>query len=77
VIVWETGTYRNRGEGESIAEALERGHASFPLEGQKLRGGSTLHRTRGGRKPKWLLIERRDECADAAATRSPRSRSRC
>jgi hypothetical protein len=35
------------------------------LEGHKLRGGWTLQRTRGGRKPQWLIIKRRDETADA------------
>jgi DNA ligase D-like protein (predicted 3'-phosphoesterase) len=65
VIVWDTGTYRNLGEDESIADAIERGHAAFWLEGRKLRGGYTLHRTAGGAKPRWLLIKRRDEEADA------------
>jgi hypothetical protein len=41
------------------------------LEGEKLRGGWTLHRTRAGRKPQWLLIKRRDEGADAR--RNPQS----
>jgi hypothetical protein len=44
---------------------LARGHASVWLEGQKLRGGWTLQRTRDGAKPQWLLIKRRDEGADA------------
>ena len=42
-------------------EALERGHAVFVLHGEKLRGGFALQRTRGGEKPQWLLIKRRDE----------------
>jgi DNA ligase D-like protein (predicted 3'-phosphoesterase) len=65
VIVWDTGTYRNLRDDESMAEALERGHASVWLEGSKLRGGYTLQRTRGGAKPQWLLIKRRDDGADA------------
>jgi hypothetical protein len=40
-----------------------RGHAVFALCGQKLRGGFALQRTRGGEKPQWLLIKRRDEYA--------------
>ena len=52
-------------EGLSIAEALDRGHASFWLEGRKLRGGWALRRTHEGAKPQWLLIKRRDEEADA------------
>ena len=66
VIVWDTGRYRKLGDdGESMADALDGGHASFWLEGEKLRGGYTLQRTRGGAKPQWLLVKRRDEGADA------------
>jgi DNA ligase D-like protein (predicted 3'-phosphoesterase) len=64
VIVWDQGTYRSLTEGP-IEAALERGHLSVWLEGVKLRGGWTLQRTRGGAKPQWLAIKRRDEWADA------------
>jgi DNA ligase D-like protein (predicted 3'-phosphoesterase) len=65
VIVWDSGTYRKLGdENESVAEALDRGHLSFWLDGEKLEGGYTLHRTTGGPKPQWLLIKRRDDAAD-------------
>jgi DNA ligase D-like protein (predicted 3'-phosphoesterase) len=64
VIVWDTGSYRPLTDG-SVEEALENGHLSFWLEGEKLRGGWTLQRTGGGDKPQWLLIKRRDEEADA------------
>src|SRR5215218_6215988 len=60
VIVWDAGTYRSLTDG-SIEEALDGGHLSVWLEGEKLRGGWTLQRTRGGAKPQWLLIKRRDE----------------
>jgi DNA ligase D-like protein (predicted 3'-phosphoesterase) len=65
VIVWDTGSYRKLGHDEPVADALDRGHLSFWLEGEKLRGGYTLHRTEAGAKPQWLLIKRRDEAADA------------
>ena len=65
VIVWDAGTYRNLDEERSMAEALDAGHARVWLEGEKLRGGWTLHRTNAGAKPQWLLIKRRDEGADA------------
>ncbi|HWF73156.1 MAG TPA: DNA polymerase ligase N-terminal domain-containing protein [Solirubrobacteraceae bacterium] len=71
VIVWDTGTYRNLDDERSMAEALDAGHAKVWLEGEKLKGGWTLQRTRGGAKPQWLLIKRRDECADAR--RNPES----
>jgi DNA ligase D-like protein (predicted 3'-phosphoesterase) len=64
VIVWDAGTYRSLTYGP-VEEALEAGHLSFWLEGEKLRGGWTLRRTSGGEKPQWLLIKRRDEAADA------------
>jgi DNA ligase D-like protein (predicted 3'-phosphoesterase) len=64
VIVWDRGTWRSLTAGP-VGEALERGHLSFWLEGEKLRGGWTLQRTHAGAKPQWLLIKRRDEAADA------------
>jgi DNA ligase D-like protein (predicted 3'-phosphoesterase) len=69
VIVWDTGTYRNitkrDGEEVPLAQALADGHATVWLEGHKLKGGYTLQRLRGGSKPQWLLIKKRDEHADA------------
>ena len=69
VIVWDTGPYRNLNERDGVevpmAEALDAGHASFWLEGHKLVGGWSLRRFRGGAKPQWLLVKRRDEHADA------------
>src|SRR5919112_4838721 len=71
VIVWDAGSYRNLDEDRSMAEALDDGHAKVWLDGEKLRGGWTLHRTNAGAKPQWLLIKRRDEGADAR--RNPQS----
>jgi DNA ligase D-like protein (predicted 3'-phosphoesterase) len=62
VIVWDHGTYEQGGR-VPWPEALERGHAVFVLHGAKLRGGFALQRTRGGDKPQWLMIKRRDEFA--------------
>ena len=64
VIVWDRGSYRPLTEGD-FGEALDGGHASFWLEGEKLRGGWSLRRIRAGAKPQWLLVKRRDEEADA------------
>jgi DNA ligase D-like protein (predicted 3'-phosphoesterase) len=63
VIVWDRGTYENLGD-EPMAEALDAGHAKFRLEGEKLRGGYLLQRTRGGAERQWLLIKLADEHAD-------------
>jgi DNA ligase D-like protein (predicted 3'-phosphoesterase) len=71
VLVWDKGTYRNLDENRSMTEALDSGHVKVWLEGEKLTGGWTLQRTRGGSKPQWLLIKRRDEGADAR--RNPES----
>src|SRR5215210_6291930 len=60
VIVWDRGSYENLRE-ESMEDALAAGHASFRLEGEKLRGGWSLRRIDGRR---WLLVKRRDEEAD-------------
>jgi DNA ligase D-like protein (predicted 3'-phosphoesterase) len=75
VIVWDRGSYEQGGR-VPWPEALERGHAVFVLHGEKLRGGFALQRTRGGEKPQWLLIKRRDDDARPGSdvvAESPRS----
>ena len=64
VIVWDRGSYRPLTDGD-FGAALDEGHASFWLDGEKLRGGWSLRRIRPGKKPQWLLVKRRDEEADA------------
>src|SRR5690242_8280084 len=58
VIVWDTGPYRAE---EPLSKALKDGHASFWLEGKKIRGGYSLRRI-GGRR--WLLVKKNDDEAD-------------
>jgi DNA ligase D-like protein (predicted 3'-phosphoesterase) len=66
VIIWDAGTYESLDAEHAMAEALDGGHASFWLRGEKLEGGWTLQRTHGeGEKAQWLLIKRRDDGADA------------
>ena len=60
VIIWDRGEYEQGGR-VPWPEALERGHAVFVLNGEKLQGGFALQRTHGGKKPQWLLIKRRDD----------------
>lgn len=60
--VWDRGPYEQGGR-VPWPEALERGHAVFVLHGEQLRGGFALQRTRGGAKPQWLLVKRRDDHA--------------
>lgn len=66
VIIWDRGRYEQGGR-VPWPEALDRGHAVFVLHGTKLNGGFALQRTRGGDKPQWLLIKRRDEYARAGS----------
>lgn len=68
VIVWDAGTYRNLDQTRSMAAAIKDGHVKIWLEGEKLTGGWTLHRTDAATNPaksQWLMIKRRDERADA------------
>ena len=67
VTIWDRGTYEQGGR-VPWPEALERGHAVFVLHGEKLEGGFALQRTRGGEKPQWLLIKRKDEWANKPIT---------
>ena len=69
VIIWDRGTYEPL-EDIGMAAALERGKASFRLDGEKRRGAFTLVRTRGDeKKPQWLLIKQRDDEAGENADR--------
>jgi DNA ligase D-like protein (predicted 3'-phosphoesterase) len=64
VVIWDRGTWRALTKG-SVNRALDEGHLSFWLEGEKLRGGWTLQRTSEGAKPQWLIIKRRDAFTQA------------
>lgn len=64
LIVWDRGTYTNEGKHD-IADALKRGHLSFRVDGEKLRGGYALTRFRTGKDEAWLLVKKSDEDADA------------
>ena len=71
VIVWDIGPYRNLttgddGEEVPVAEAVERGHVTVWLEGEKLRGGYAFtHARLGGDEDNWLLVKVDDDAADA------------
>ncbi len=64
VVVWDRGSYINMtkrdGQQEiSMGEGLHSGHATFWLEGKKLKGGYALTRTKRG----WILVKMKDEMA--------------
>ena len=65
VVVWDIGPYVNitkrSGQIIPISKALDEGHATVWLAGQKLKGGFALTRTKRG----WILIKMRDELADS------------
>jgi DNA ligase D-like protein (predicted 3'-phosphoesterase) len=67
VIVWDRGTYINESRCD-MSEGLKRGHLSFWLDGQKLRGGYALTRIRDGVDETWLLVKKSDEYADARSS---------
>ena len=64
VIVWDKGTFKHTGKG-SAKDALAKGHLSFELNGEKLKGGYSLRRIREGTKPQWMLVKKKDKEADA------------
>ncbi len=62
-VVWDCGTYANKTAHE-MATCLRRGHLSFLLNGDKLRGGYALTRVRAGEQETWLLFRRRDDAGN-------------
>ena len=70
VMVWDTGYYRSIKHIEEITlspeEAYVKGQLEIFLDGEKIKGGYALIRTRmQGNKQQWLLIKMKDEHADA------------
>jgi DNA ligase D-like protein (predicted 3'-phosphoesterase) len=74
MIVWDQGTYRNRREEKpkdkdrkTMAQSLEDGKVEIWLQGEKLKGGYNLIRTKYGDSDEdnWLLMKAKDSEADA------------
>lgn len=81
VIVWDEGTYRTLSTDRHdrpvpIGDALDHGHASFWLDGRKLRGGYSLTRIRtdpdDGDREAWLLVKHADARAGTDGAPDPR-----
>jgi DNA ligase D-like protein (predicted 3'-phosphoesterase) len=72
MIIWDEGNFADA-SGLGLPASLKKGHIKIVLNGQKIKGGFSLVRTRkpakatgrGGEKEQWLLIKGRDEYADA------------
>lgn len=67
VMLWDRGTWTPI--DPDPGKALAKGKLTFALDGERLKGEWTLTRMggRGGSKPQWLLIKRRDEHAGTRA----------
>ncbi|MFD4633086.1 DNA polymerase ligase N-terminal domain-containing protein [Streptomyces sp. NPDC058284] len=84
VIVWDRGTYRPTSHDKKkrpvpFGRALENGHATFELHGEKLRGRYALTRfhgreekSGGSAKPTWLLVRTGSGGGKGAGTPDPR-----
>lgn len=69
VIVWDKGDYENTSEKDdskvSMKTAINNGHVTINLSGEKLQGGYALIRTENGQDARWLFIKMKDNQADA------------
>ncbi|MEU1330710.1 DNA polymerase ligase N-terminal domain-containing protein [Streptomyces sp. NPDC005865] len=84
VIVWDRGTYTPTSHDKQkrpvpFGRALENGHATFELHGEKLRGPYALTRFHGreeqdggSAKPTWLLVRAESGGAKSGGTPDPR-----
>lgn len=58
VMLWDQGTWEPKGDPHA---ALKKGHLSFDLHGERLKGGWSLIRMRGdGKRENWLLVKKDD-----------------
>ena len=63
VQVWDRGVFVNlkpKGDDNSIADNRDEGLIEVWLEGEKLKGGFALVRTRGAKGENWLLVKMKD-----------------
>ncbi len=70
VMVWDEGTYtaidpESKEPEKDLLAGLRKGHLSFVLQGEKLKGEFSLIRMRGRQENAWLLVKKRDDFADS------------
>lgn len=77
VEIWDRGTYEvmTEKDGRRLTpeEAYEEGRLLLKLQGQRLIGGWSLHRTGRGKKSNWLLIRMK---ADGGLVRRAKTKAR-
>lgn len=62
VMLWDKGTFKNeRDDEKSLKKSYDEGKIEVWLDGEKIKGGYALIKT----KNDWLLIKKKDEEADA------------
>src|SRR5262245_7524894 len=78
VMVWDRGTYVERGsEGRADSEAamkkaFEKGHITFVVDGEKLKGEFALIKLKKDSSEKaWLLVKKRDEHSTYKRSENP------
>jgi bifunctional non-homologous end joining protein LigD len=74
VMVWDRGAYHaagtmDRSQSEGILrKGLEKGHLSFVLEGEKLKGEFALLKLKKGEENIWLMVKKHDQFASEEGT---------
>jgi bifunctional non-homologous end joining protein LigD len=67
VIIWDRGTYRPRKDNADVAKELryelKKGHLTFVLQGEKLKGEFALIKSPHMGENAWLLVKKDDEYA--------------
>ena len=69
VYIWDHGTYHaletddKQQSSQILREGLEKGHITFIMNGEKLRGEFALVRLKKASPKDWLLIKKNDEFA--------------
>ncbi len=69
VMIWDRGTYQAVGAAdrasseETLRKGLDKGHLSFVLAGQRLKGEFALVRLKRGKGEDWLLLKKKDPFA--------------
>jgi bifunctional non-homologous end joining protein LigD len=65
VMLWDKGAWEPQDDPRA---GLKKGHLSFILHGERLKGGWDLIRMRGeGKRENWLLVKEKDEYASRAS----------